>query len=171
MFENRKECSKTGNDVLKQERTFKTGKGHSKTGKDVLELVLLFKKVCKSAIAHRTPKNKAHARTSHTQFQKPFRTHFRPHIACAEVRYYAHVRRNPTSVQIEALKSNVHFRKITGTKSLPNVSKLSLEKNYFKIGNPACISLYSFKNKPFIFNFFVNQVPWILGTFWRKRKS
>ena len=35
MFENRKECSKTGNDVLKQERTFKTGKGHSKTGKDV----------------------------------------------------------------------------------------------------------------------------------------
>ena len=37
MFENRKECSKTGNDVLKQERTFKTGKGHSKTGKDVIK--------------------------------------------------------------------------------------------------------------------------------------
>ena len=43
---------------------------------------------------------------------------------------------------------------MTRTKSLPNVSKLSLEKTNFEIRNPVCISLYSFKNKPFIFNFF-----------------
>ena len=47
----------------------------------------------KSAIAHRTAKM-SH---THAQFQKPFQTHFRTHIARAEVRFYAHVRRNPTS--------------------------------------------------------------------------
>ena len=31
----------------------------------------------------------------------PFRTHFRTHIARAEVRYYAHVRRNPTFKRID----------------------------------------------------------------------
>ena len=64
MFENskgcarlEKECSKTGN------------------------LVILFKKVCKSAIAHRTTKKEPHA-----QFQKPFRTHSPTPIPRAEVR-------------------------------------------------------------------------------------
>ena len=45
------------------------------------------------------------------------------------------LRFNLIITQIKALKSNVHFRKITGTKSLPNVSKLYLEKNHFDIGN------------------------------------
>ena len=44
-------------------------------------------------------KNEPHARTSHAQFQIPFRTHFRTHMKRAEVRFYAHVRRNPTSAQ------------------------------------------------------------------------
>ena len=33
----------------------------------------------------------------HAQFTNPFRTHFCTHIACAEVQFYAHVRRKPTS--------------------------------------------------------------------------
>ena len=40
----------------------------------------------KSAIANRTPKNCPYARTSARTVQNPFRTHFRTHIARAEVR-------------------------------------------------------------------------------------
>ena len=47
--------------------------------------------------AHRKSKIGPHAPTTHAQFTNPFRTHFRTHIARAEVRFYAHVRRNPTS--------------------------------------------------------------------------
>ena len=71
---------------LNKKARFKTGQGHSKTGKDVLNLVLLFKKVCKSVIAHHMPQKQPHARTLHAQFQKLFRMHFRTHIARAEVR-------------------------------------------------------------------------------------
>ena len=52
MFENRKGCSKLEKECSKTEN-----------------VVILFKKVCKSAIAHRTLKNKLHARTSHAHFQ------------------------------------------------------------------------------------------------------
>ena len=38
-----------------------------------------------------------YARTSARTVSNPFRTHFPTHIARAEVRFYAHVRRNPTS--------------------------------------------------------------------------
>ena len=51
----------------------------------------------KSAIAPSQVKICPHAPTTHAQFTNPFRTHFRTHIARAEVRFYAHVRRNPTS--------------------------------------------------------------------------
>ena len=51
----------------------------------------------KSAIAHRKSQIWPHAPTTHAHFQNLFRTHFRTHIARAEVRFYAHVRRNPTS--------------------------------------------------------------------------
>ena len=41
-------------------------------------------KVCKSVIAHRTPENVAHARTSHTLFRKDFaRTRATAHRTCA----------------------------------------------------------------------------------------
>ena len=43
------------------------------------------------------PEKCPHARTSHALLGIAFRTHFRTHIARAEVRFYAHVRRNPTS--------------------------------------------------------------------------
>ena len=43
------------------------------------------------------PEKCPHARTSHALSGIGFRTHFRTHIARAKVRYYAHVRRNPTS--------------------------------------------------------------------------
>ena len=42
-------------------------------------------------------KKRPHARTSHALLDMSFCTHFRTHIARAEVRFYAHVRRNPTS--------------------------------------------------------------------------
>ena len=51
-----------------------------------------------SAIAHRKLKIGPHAPTMHAQFTNSFRTHFRTHIARADVRFSAHVRRNPTSV-------------------------------------------------------------------------
>ena len=50
-----------------------------------------------SVIAHRKSKICLHAPTTHAQFTNPFRTHFCTHIACAEVRFYAHVRRKATS--------------------------------------------------------------------------
>ena len=43
------------------------------------------------------PEKCPHARTSHALSGIGFRTHFRTHIARAKVRFYAHVRRNPTS--------------------------------------------------------------------------
>ena len=49
-------------------------------------LVVLFQKVCKSVIAHRTPKNEPHARTSHTLFRMDFahtRTRATAHRTCA----------------------------------------------------------------------------------------
>ena len=45
--------------------------------------------------------NCPYARTFACTVPNPFRTHFRTHIARAEVRKYAHVRRNPTSVDFE----------------------------------------------------------------------
>ena len=49
------------------------------------------------------PEKCPHARTSHALSGIGFRTHFHTHIARAKVRYYAHVRRNPTSVILTTL--------------------------------------------------------------------
>ena len=53
----------------------------------------------KCEICDRTshPEKCPHAPTTHAQFTNPFRTHFCTHIARAKVRFYARVRRNPTS--------------------------------------------------------------------------
>ena len=43
-----------------------------------------------------------------------------------------------TEVEQKSLhKSKINLRAITTTKSLPNVSRLSLEKNFFEFGNPS----------------------------------
>ena len=55
--------------------------------------------------------NRPHAPTTHAHCQNLFRTHFRTHVARAEVRFYAHVRRNPTSAKYPAfLQIDEFFR-------------------------------------------------------------
>ena len=62
---------------------------HINQGQKYLFTVYMF--VCplinkESAIAHRQSDICLHAPTTHAQFTNPFRTHFRTHIARAEVR-------------------------------------------------------------------------------------
>ena len=72
-------CSRTGKDVLKQERTFYNGIGCSR----IAFFSNFVPKVCKSTVAHRTPKNEPHARTSCTLFRLDFARTFATHTLVA----------------------------------------------------------------------------------------
>ena len=80
---------------------FENRKGRSKMEYFFEPIIALFgcfvpKSVQKCDRTSHAQKPAARTHIAHTVLN-PFRTHFRTHIARAEVRFYAHVRRNPTS--------------------------------------------------------------------------